>query len=249
MQVLVDNPHVGQHLKEKMVLDDMVITDSTAHSFDKSLLLINRVYPEYYVQLHRYDKTTMGNSYLAITRLLRNAWKDLGQSSGGSLLTAARDMARYLHPKGYVAFCFQHVIRMHGEASVSLADEPQHGASLDASALFEEVVDRDDELNQLMLHSYSEIPAMRDAQRIQYHITDGPHMVGPRLRMGWQFAGTARVGDPEDSVIDPEDFSVHGVKGLHVADMSACRESPDISCMGMAYITGHFAAARMLGPG
>ena len=201
------------------------------------------------MQLHRYDKTTMGNSYLAITRLLRNAWKDLGQSSGGSLLTAIRNMARYIHPKGYVAFCFQHVIRMHGEASVSLADEPQHGASLDASALFEEVVDRDDELNQLMLQSYSEIPAMRDVQRIQYHITDGPHMVGPRLRMGWQFAGTARVGDPEDSVIDPEDFSVHGVKGLHVADMSACRESPDISCMGMAYITGHFAAARMLGPG
>ena len=26
-----------------------------------------------------------------------------------------------------------------------------------------------------------------------------------------------------------------------MADMSACRESPDISCMGMAYITGHFA--------
>ena len=130
------------------------------------------------MQLHRYDKTTMGNSYLAITRLLRNAWKDLGQSSGGSLLTAARNMARYLHPKGYVAFCFQHVIRMHGEASVSLADEPQHGASLDASALFEEVVDRDDELNQLMLQSYSEAPAVRDAERTQY-TTEAPTWPGP----------------------------------------------------------------------
>ena len=54
--VLVDNPHVGQHLKDKMVLGDMIITDCTAGDHGKSLLLVNRVFVHLYTQQHRYDK-------------------------------------------------------------------------------------------------------------------------------------------------------------------------------------------------
>ena len=54
--VLVDNPHVGQHLKDKMVLGDMIITDCTAGDHGKSLLLVNSVFVHLYTQQHRYDK-------------------------------------------------------------------------------------------------------------------------------------------------------------------------------------------------
>ena len=37
-----------------------------------------------------------------------------------------------------------------------------------------------------------------------------------------------------------------GVKGLHVADMSACRVTSDGGSMAMAYMTGHIAAVHML---
>lgn len=31
--VVVDNPHVGQHLRDKMLLDDMILTDSTVGGY------------------------------------------------------------------------------------------------------------------------------------------------------------------------------------------------------------------------
>ena len=73
-----------------------------------------------------------------------------------------------------------------------------------------------------MTEVYSDIPAMRDARRIQYETTVPSivhGVVAPHLRMVWHFAGTCRVGD----VVDPHDFSVIGTRGLHIADMSACR--------------------------
>jgi choline dehydrogenase len=246
--VLVDNPHVGQHLKDKMLLDDMIITDNTTQDFDSSLLIVNRVFEDgCSVQLHRYDKSTVGNSYLALTRLLRGAWQDLFTSGGRSVLAAAQHAYRYVSPKGYSAFCFQTYVKMQGEAEVTLADDEQRSASLDASALFEEVSGREAELKSRVAEIYDEIFSMRDGARIQYQATQPAFTapgsaVSPHFRMVWHFAGTCRVGD----VVDSEDFSVMGVKGLHVADMSACRVTSDGGTMGMAYLTGHVAAAHML---
>jgi choline dehydrogenase-like flavoprotein len=246
--VLVDNPHVGQHLKDKMLLDDMIITDNNAQDFDSSLLIVNRVFEDgCSVQLHRYDKWTVGNSYLALTRLLRGAWQDLFSSRGRSIMTAARHASRYLSPKGYSAFCFQTYVKMHGEASVTLSDDEQRSASLDASALFEEVREREAELKTRVGEIYEGIHSMRDTQRIQYQatqpaFTDPDSPVSPHFRLVWHFAGTCRVGD----VVDSEDFSVKGVRGLHIADMSACRVTSDGGSMAMAYLTGHVAAAHML---
>ncbi len=246
--VLVDNPHVGQHLKDKMLLDDMIITDNNAQDFDASLLIVNRIFEDgCSVQLHRYDKWTVGNSYLALTRLLRGAWQDLFSSRGRSIVTAARHASRYLSPEGYSAFCFQTYIKMRGEASVTLSDDEQRNASLDASALFEEVSEREAELKSRVGEIYEGIHSMRDNQRIQYQatqpaFTDPDSPVSPHFRLVWHFAGTCRVGD----VIDSEDFSVKGVTGLHIADMSACRVTSDGGSMAMAYLTGHLAAAHML---
>lgn len=246
ISVLVDNPHVGQHLKDKMLLDDMIITDNTTQGFDGSLLIVNRVFEDgASVQLHRYDKTTAGNTYLAMTRLLRGAWQDLGATAGMSLFTAAQHAMRYLSPKGYAAFCFQTYIKCKGEASVTLGDDPFRTVSLDASELFEEVVEREDELRSRVTEIYEEIHEMRDGSRIQYSTTVPAIVngaVSPHFRMVWHFAGTCRVGD----VVDQSDFSVMGVKGLHVADMSACRVTSDGGSMAMAYMTGHIAAVHML---
>ena len=52
----------------------MMLTDCTLGDFDKGLMLINRVFSDgVSVQLHRYDKTTIGNSYLALQRLVRGS--------------------------------------------------------------------------------------------------------------------------------------------------------------------------------
>lgn len=160
---------------------------------------------------------------------------------------AAQHISQYLSPKGYSAFCFQTYIKMHGEASVTLNDDKQHSASLDASALFEEVHEREAELKTRVAEIYDGIYSMRDQDRIQYQatqsaFTEPDRPVSPNFRLVWHFAGTCRVGD----VVDPEDFSVMGVKGLHVADMSACRVTSDGGSMAMAYLTGHVAAAHML---
>ena len=84
------------------------------------------------------------------------------------MLTAARHLMRYCSPRGYVAFCFQSVIKMQREASVALADDEQRSAYLDASALFEEVVEREEELKEQVKEAYEAVPAMRDSERIQY---------------------------------------------------------------------------------
>ena len=93
---------------------------------------------------------------------------------------------------------------------------------------------------------YHDVSAMRDAARIQFQTTvpalvDPNEALAPHWRMVWHFAGTARVGE----VLDPRDFSVRGTRGLHVADMSACRVTADGGTMAMAYLTGHLAATRM----
>ena len=86
---------------------------------------------------------------------------------------------------------------------------------------------------------------MRDHTVIQYQTTvpailNGP--LAPHWRLVWHFAGTCRVGE----VLHPDNFGVKGVRGLHVADMSACRVTSDGGTMGMAYLTGTVAAAQML---
>jgi hypothetical protein len=229
-----------------MLLDDMVITDNTTGGFDLSLLIVNRVFEDgASVQLHRYDKTTVGNTYLALSRLARGAVLDIASSGGGSLLTAARHIANYLNPQGYSAFCFQTYIKMKTEACVTLGSDPHRSTHLDAANLFQELIDREQELKARVADIYNEIPAMRDASRINYETTtpaivNGP--VHPHFRMVWHFAGTCRIGD----VVDPRDFSVFGTEGLHVADMSVCRVAPDGGAMAMAYLTGHMSACRML---
>ena len=124
--VVVANEHVGQHLRDKMLLDDMALTDSTLGDFDRSLLLVNRVFggDGASVQLHRYDKSTVGNSYLALSRLFRAAQQD-----GGSYGAALANMAKFLHPAGYNALCFQTYFKMQSEAQVTLSPD----ASLSAS--------------------------------------------------------------------------------------------------------------------
>jgi choline dehydrogenase-like flavoprotein len=246
--VVVDNPHVGQHLKDKMLLDDMIITDNAASDFDKSLLLVNRVFSDgVSVQLHRYDKWTVGNSYLAMSRLLRGAWQDMFPSRGMSMVHAFQHAATYLSPTGYNAFCFQTYVKMESEASVSLSDDGMLRATLNAENFFKEVSTREVELKKRVENIYSDVHAMRDGAVIQYQTTvpailSGP--LAPHWRLVWHFAGTCRVGD----VLD-ENFGVKGVRGLHVADMSACRVTSDGGTMGMAYLTGHVAAAHMLRAG
>ena len=246
VDVIVDNPHVGQHLKDKMLLDDMIITDSAARSFDKSLLLVNRVFQDgVSVQLHRYDKWTVGNSYLAMTRLLRGAWQDILPSKGMSMVHALRNAATYLSPAGYNAFCFQTYVKMESEASVSLSNDGSLRATLNANNFFQEVKEREAELKKRVELVYKDVHAMRDHTVIQYQTTvpailNGP--LAPHWRLVWHFAGTCRVGE----VLHPDNFGVKGVRGLYVADMSACRVTSDGGTMGMAYLTGTVAAAQML---
>jgi hypothetical protein len=57
----------------------------------------------------------------------------------------------------------------------------------------------------------------------------------------WHFAGSCAAG----KVVDAADFSVLGTRGLHIADMSVSNSCPDGGAMGMAYLTGHLAAAQM----
>ena len=244
--VVVDNPHVGQHLKDKMLLDDMIITDNADGGFDASLLIVNRVFEDgVSVQLHRYDKGTVGNTYLALTRLMKGAWQDIVPSKGLSLLTALSMGLKYVDPRGYAAFCFQTYVKMEGEASVELSNDGALTASLNATNFFKEVHQREQELKHRVEEIYQDIHGMRDGNRIQYQTTvpaivNGP--VAPHFRLVWHFAGTCRVGD----VLDVDNFGVLGVQGLHVCDMSACRVTSDGGTMGMAYLTGHVAAAHML---
>jgi hypothetical protein len=87
-----------------MLTDDMMLTDNTLGDFDQSLLIVNRIFEDgASVQLHRYDKSTVGNSYLALTRLIR------GSMGGGAtgLQTGVSSALQYLSPSGYNAFCFQ----------------------------------------------------------------------------------------------------------------------------------------------
>jgi len=244
--VVLVNEHVGQHLRDKMLLDDMLMTDSTLGDFDKSLLIVNRVFDDgASVQLHRYDKSTVGNSYLALKRLVLGSWQDGGLSALASGIGRA---AEFASPKGYAAFCFQTYFKMKSEASVTLGPPGAAGgpkATLDASALFAEAAQHEAEFRARTSEIYEKIFEMRAKGRIAYEpcvrgIRSSP---AKHMRLVWHFAGSARVGD----VVDADDFSVLGVKGLHIADMSAARVCPDGGAMAMAYLAGHLCAARMLG--
>ena len=242
--LVVDNEHVGKHLKDKMLLDDMLLTDCSTKFFDKSLLYVYRVFEDgLATQLHRYDKFTMGNTYLALTRLLRSSFSDITSSRGQSLVSGARHMLSYMNPKDYSAFCFQTNIKMQSEASVTLS--PSGKPDLDASCFFSEVQDRNAELKNKVRDAYREIFAMRDAPRISY-MTTVPGITAGRFanmwRMVWHFAGSCRLGD----VLRKNDFGVRGVQGLHVVDMSAARATSDGGAMGMAYLLGAVAADKMI---
>ena len=248
--LLLNNAHVGQHLRDKMLLDDMIITDSTAHDFDKSLLILNRIFEDgASVQMHRYDRS-IGNSYLAVSRLLRAASQEGGAHA---FATAAQRASKFLNPAGYNAFCFQTYFKMESEASVTLTADGEHGACVNASALFAEALSREQELMSRLGEIYRQIDGMRDQSRIDYTTTipnitlangatGAPASLAKQLRMVWHFAGTCRVGD----VVSPQDFGVYGCQGVHVVDMAACRASSDGGTMAMAYLTGHVAAAQML---
>lgn len=229
-----------------MLLDDMILTDNTCQDFDDSLLIVNRIFGDgVSVQLHRYDKGTLGNTYLAMARLARGAMHDFLPSSGGSLSAALFHAARYFSPRGYSAFCFQTYFKMQSEGAVTLSADPAHEASLDASALFREAHEREVEMGARVAEVYREIPSMRDADRIQYQTTMpaiSSGQLAPHFRLVWHFAGTCRAGD----VVNVSDFSVKGTSGLYVADMSVCRATSDGGSMAMAYLTGHLAAASML---
>eukprot|EP01048_Picozoa_sp_COSAG05_P004771 COSAG05_NODE_269_length_12494_cov_9.329326_3_plen_551_part_00 len=249
--ILVANEHVGQHLRDKMLVDDMLLTDTTLGDFDQSLLIVNRIFAGdgASVQLHRYDKSTVGNTYLALTRLLTGARQN---NNLNSYSTALRNAAKFLHPAGYNALCFQTYFKMESEANVTLSANGRQDATLDASALFAEAHTREAALRTRLQEIYAEIFGMRDSARLQYnstlpgvtepHATQEAGALARHLRLVWHFAGTCRMGD----VVRSRDFGVHGVRGLHVVDMSACRVASDGGTMGMAYLTGHMAAHRML---
>jgi choline dehydrogenase-like flavoprotein len=236
--VKVANEHVGQHLRDKMLTDDMMLTDSTLGDFDQSLLIVNRIFGDgASVQLHRYDKSTVGNSYLAMTRLLRGS---LGGGADGMKMGLSSAL-QYLSPAGYNAFCFQTYFKMKREANVTL--DESLGARLDASALFAEAAD-DEAIYKARLHEiYVEIMDMRAKPLIQFKPCIPGILASPaeHMRMVWHFAGSCAAG----KVVDPTDFSVMGTKGLHVADMSASNSCPDGGAMAMAYLTGHLAAEQM----
>ena len=68
------------------------------------------------------------------------------------------------------------------------------------------------------------------------------------LAPGWHYVGTARMGSgPEDagSVVDTS-FRVHGLDRLRVVDCSIAPILPDCHTQSVAYLTGAWAAERMV---
>lgn len=85
-------------------------------SFGRSLLIVNRVFSdgasvqvlhqilsqlEFFIQyrsnrlkLHRYDKSTIGNSYLAVSRLLRGALNGFSDQGFSSVINAIGHIVR-----------------------------------------------------------------------------------------------------------------------------------------------------------
>jgi choline dehydrogenase-like flavoprotein len=114
--VRVANEHVGRGLRDKMLVDDMMITDFPSgedSSFGRSLFILQSFFGDgVSVQLHKYDKSTVGNNFLAVSRLLRGR---MGPASLGPL-------GRYLF-RGSVVMCFQTSFKMNAEAVVSLNSE------------------------------------------------------------------------------------------------------------------------------
>ena len=62
-----------------------------------------------------------------------------------------------------------------GEGRVTLGADRERTATLDCAVLFDEVVAREDELKARVTAIYADIPAMRDASKIQYANGEGQH--------------------------------------------------------------------------
>ena len=200
--VRVDNPQVGAGLRDKMLLDDMMLTDCTLGDFDKGLMLINRVFSDgVSVQLHRYDKTTIGNSYLALQRLARGSLEARSIAAIKDGLAAA---AAFVDPRGFQALCFQTYFKMKSHATIRLhAAGGQRGkkmlsSSLDASALFEEAKQGEAHFRERTREVYEEILAM-SAQadgriKLKPCVPGIAEQPAEHMRLVWHFAGSCGVG-------------------------------------------------------
>lgn len=231
IDVVVDNEEVGKNLGDKMLTDDMVITDSRLGDFDKSLFLMNIVYPDGVgVQLHRYDKLTFGNTYLAMSRLLRG--------NGVFNPTTWRNIMKYCSPNN--TFCLQTMYKMDRTATVRL--DANNRASLDASALFREAQEKKDYYANRINEIYDSVDGIKDSSLgYTFCVPDIRQNPARHMRLVWHFAGSCSAG----KVVDVDNFSVFGTRGLHVVDNSVNRRPPDGGGQPMAYLTGHLAAEAM----
>jgi len=231
IEVSHDNPEVGANLGDKMLTDDMVITNSSLGDFDKSLFLMNAVFDDgVCVQLHRYDKFTFGNSYLAMSRLIR----------GNGVLNATtwRNIFKYCTPNN--VFCFQTMYKMNKTATVRLGEDKR--ASLDARALFDEARSNKAFYEKRIDEIYSAVETMKDEDlSYTFCVPDVRRDPSKHMRLVWHFAGSCSAG----KVVQITDFSVLGTSGLHIVDNSVNRRPPDGGGQPMAYLTGFLAAEAM----
>jgi len=233
INVLVDNPEVGQNLRDKMLTDDMIITSSRLGGFDKSLFLMNIILQDgASVQLHRYDKATFGNSYLAVTRLLR----------GNGILSAStyQNLLKYATPTS--VFCFQTYFKMNASANITL-NKSDLSVRLNADALFEEAK-RDSEKYRTRLNEIYNIVDGMKSEKLEYTYCVPDIRADPskHMRLVWHFAGSCASG----KVVDPDRaFEVIGTKNLHVVDNSVLVAPPDGGAQPTAYLTGYLAGNMM----
>ena len=146
-------------------------------------------------------------------------------------------------------------------------------SQLDASALFKEAKDGEEEFRVRTREVYQDIVGMTALEdgRIKLKpcvpgILEKP---AEHMRLVWHFAGscgvrllalflhaflsTNQIHAPRfhfhrkaGRVVHPNDFSVMGTRGLYVADVSTCLAPPDGGTMAMAYLTGHLTASTMM---
>ena len=233
IDVVVDNPEVGQNLRDKMLTDDMIITNSNLGGFDKSLFLMNIILPDgASIQLHRYDKLTFGNTYLALTRLIR----------GNGLLSTStyRNILKYATPTN--VFCFQTYFKMKSSANITL-NKSDLSAKLNADALFEEAKRDKEKFHKRLNEMYDVVDGMKsDDLEYTYCVPEIRLDPSKHMRLVWHFAGSCASG----KVVDPDRaFEVMGTKNLHLVDNSVLVAPPDGGAQPTAYLTGYLAGNMM----
>jgi hypothetical protein len=112
------------------------------------------------MQMHKYDKSTLGNNYLAVSRLLR------ARGVGGMAA-----LLRYARAKNVL--CFQTYFKMEAAATVEL--DSSQAARLNAAALFAEAKAREPYFRAKLQTVYADVFAMKsDLLHYEACVPGGP---------------------------------------------------------------------------